>query len=70
MPIYEYECNDCAAVFEILTTSSSSGKPVVCPQCRSENTKKIVSSGSFKFGRSSSTPACAHSGCAPKRGFS
>ncbi len=71
MPIYEFQCKDCNAVFETLSTSASADKTTVCSQCRSKNVKKIMSAGSFKLTQSPSAPACGlSSSCAPKRGFS
>ena len=71
MPIYEFQCRDCDAVFEILTASAASGGTAVCPQCKSEQTKKILSAGSFKSHKSPPAPACGpSSGCAQRRGFS
>lgn len=71
MPIYEFHCKDCNAVFETLSTSASAGMTTVCPQCRGENVKKIMSAGSFKLSQGTSPPACgSSSSCAAKRGFS
>jgi len=71
MPIYEFQCHDCNAVFETLSTSASAVMATVCPECRSENVKKIMSGGSFKLKQNPSAPACGlPSGCASRRGFS
>ena len=70
MPIYEFQCGDCQAVFETLTTSASASKEIVCSRCKSTNVKKIMSSSSFKRAAGSAAPACGPSGCAPRRGFS
>ena len=58
MPIYEYQCSDCQAVFETLVTSVSAGKEIVCSQCKSTNVKKIMSGSSFKRPAGSAEPAC------------
>lgn len=53
MPLYEYECGDCGAVFELLVASAPVNPR--CSQCTSENTRKIVScpgplkKGAFPF---------------------
>jgi len=39
MPIYEYECSACKAVFEQLVYSKNDEKAVVCPKC---GAKRIV----------------------------
>lgn len=70
MPIYEYQCNDCTTVFETLVTSATAGDKVVCPHCKGENVKKLLSGGSFKLGSLSSAPGGGHSGCSSKGGFS
>ncbi|WP_458778468.1 FmdB family zinc ribbon protein [Desulforhopalus sp. 52FAK] len=62
MPIYEYKCNDCNEVFEILSTSAKDNKKVVCTKCGSENVTKLISAGSPV----SLTPA----GCGGNSGFS
>jgi putative FmdB family regulatory protein len=43
MPIYEFQCSDCGEKFsEIRRMGEDSGGP--CPNCGSENTKKLISS--------------------------
>lgn len=55
MPIYEYKCQKCSAVFEALVRGRE--KPA-CPECGSGRLKKLVSS--FGVGRAAknSRPAC------------
>lgn len=67
MPIYEYKCNDCGAVFELLKTSSDDDKEVKCNQCNSENITKLISAGSSLSG---SGVSLAPAGCGGKSGFS
>lgn len=63
MPIYEYKCSKCFAVFEVLVRGDE--KPA-CPECGSKRLKKLVSSfgvggeGSKKRGGHS---CCGHSDC-------
>ncbi len=64
MPIYEYECLDCKAEFEMLVFGS---RKVTCPECSSENVRKKVSvfgmSGVEKpFAGSSGCSSCNSSG--------
>ncbi|MBW1739902.1 MAG: zinc ribbon domain-containing protein [Deltaproteobacteria bacterium] len=40
MPIYEYECNKCGAVFEIILLKD--GNPPPCPTCGSHRTRKLI----------------------------
>jgi putative FmdB family regulatory protein len=70
MPIYEFQCGDCQAVFETLVTSASVSREIVCSRCKSTNVKKIMSSSSFKRAAGSTASACGHSDCAPRKGFS
>ena len=41
MPIFEYQCNDCNVVFETLELKGD--KTNACPECSSENIKKLAS---------------------------
>ena len=43
-PIYEYRC-ECSHQFEILVRAQ--GTEARCPECDSEQVKKLVSSGGF-----------------------
>lgn len=44
MPVYEYLCNECGAIFtELLTVNEMEKRKTSCPKCRSENVKRIVS---------------------------
>ena len=40
MPIYDYHCLDCNAIFDKLVMSST---VVSCPECKSGNLEKLVS---------------------------
>lgn len=62
MPIYEYKCNDCGEVFELLSTSAKDNKKVVCTKCSSENATKLISAGS--------PVSLAPAGCGGNSGFS
>ena len=70
MPIYEYKCNDCGQIFEILTTSSSNAEPPQCHNCQSTKVNKIISAGSFRSASGTPLPAATRAGCACKSGFS
>ncbi|WIF95741.1 FmdB family zinc ribbon protein [Caminicella sporogenes] len=59
MPIFEYVCEKCGYKFEKLVRSSDSDKKQKCPECGSENTKKVFST--FACGGNSggfSAPSC------------
>ena len=47
MPIYEFECNDCGHIFSKLyrkVQGSDEGTPPPCPECKSHNTRRTVTS--------------------------
>lgn len=51
MPIHEYECTNCGAVIELIENEEFMKRQ--CPACRGEWIfTKIMSAGSFRFGRS------------------
>jgi putative FmdB family regulatory protein len=41
MPVYEFECEECGARFEELTSSETRSLP--CPQCASAQTRRLIS---------------------------
>ncbi len=43
MPIYEYECEECKTVFEVIHGISETPKDIECPSCRSKKVKKMIS---------------------------
>ena len=54
MPIYEYRCNKCGTVSEILTGVSREDPSIQCDACGSNNVKKLISASNFTVGASSS----------------
>lgn len=61
MPIFDFKCDSCGAVFEELVASSDS--PAPCPKCKSEKTKKLVSGFATNSSSSNSAPSCGSAGC-------
>ena len=43
MPLYEYRCNDCTAVFEVLRPIAERELTVVCPGCESRSSMPLIS---------------------------
>jgi|YNPNPStandDraft_1061719.scaffolds.fasta_scaffold27366_1 putative FmdB family regulatory protein len=43
MPIYEYRCQDCGAVFEKFVRAASGLVEVECPVCHSKKCQKSIS---------------------------
>ena len=61
MPIYEYLCNQCGEISEILVGVSSGSEIITCKYCGSNDLKKILSVSSFTFtdsGHVSGTTCC------------
>ena len=65
MPIFEYKCNDCNTMFEVLHKSKENKDNVFCPKCKSVNHKKLLStfsspgvSSDSGFDAGCSTGAC------------
>ena len=48
MPIYEYQCADCGAVFEVMQRISAPA-PDKCPECTGGNLKKLISKVGFQL---------------------
>lgn len=48
MPIYEYQCADCGAVFEVMQRISAPA-PEKCPECSGINLKKLISKVGFQL---------------------
>jgi putative FmdB family regulatory protein len=65
MPIFEYKCNDCGRKFDVLHKSSTNLEEVVCPDCQSKNSQKLLSSFSASMGSSSSFSgsSCSDGSC-------
>ncbi|MGW8194286.1 MAG: FmdB family zinc ribbon protein [Desulforhopalus sp.] len=68
MPIYEYKCDNCGTIFEVLTLSASDNGPVICTSCNSDKVAKVLSTISLKLSSAKNT-AAAPTGCS-KSGFS
>lgn len=71
MPIYEFRCQKCNALFEVLV-SSTCIDGVSCKKCGSKEVKKTISAASYRLSSSSGSkiPSGALSGCSSGSGFS
>ena len=65
MPLFEFVCEECGAIFEELVRSASNISGVICPDCQSEQVKKKVSTfaskvagGGFSLSSSASAASC------------
>ncbi|MDH4320022.1 MAG: hypothetical protein OEV73_00845 [Desulfobulbaceae bacterium] len=71
MPIHEFRCQDCKALFEDTVADSLAVDAVVCKKCGSGRVKGTISASSFKIaGSGGSIPQGALSGCSTRSGFS
>lgn len=63
MPLYDYQCQDCEAVFEVRATfkEKEEGLKPECPQCQSKQTRQLLTSGLLLHVVSDNTP---QGGCA------
>ncbi|MBV8300539.1 MAG: zinc ribbon domain-containing protein [Candidatus Dormibacteraeota bacterium] len=43
MPLYEYRCNDCRAVFEVRRPMAQRELAAVCPSCESRASMPLIS---------------------------
>ncbi len=43
MPLYEYECRECGARFELLRRMNDADRDVRCPKCQAKNAERLVS---------------------------
>ena len=70
MPIYEYKCDDCENIFEVLSVSSTDEEIIKCSKCKSEKVIKVISAGSFRLGSGTTLPSAPPAGCGGNSGFS
>lgn len=48
MPVYEFKCNDCGQVFEVMGNYAEREKAHTCPGCGSDKVKQAISLFSAK----------------------
>jgi putative FmdB family regulatory protein len=53
MPIYEFICQECRNIFELLALSSGDLIEIKCPNCNSENLERVMSKVNVVSGSSS-----------------
>jgi putative FmdB family regulatory protein len=69
MPLYDYQCGHCKAVFEVRATfkEKEAGLEPQCPQCRSKKTRQLLTSGQF-LRQSEDGGSASSSSCGPNCG--
>ncbi len=50
MPIYEYRCNECGEVQEVLHKSMQANETVKCSSCGSEDLTRLISAANVSMG--------------------
>ncbi len=43
MPIYEYQCNTCRNIFQILIMSEADKKNLLCTECKGKDLNRLIS---------------------------
>jgi putative FmdB family regulatory protein len=62
MPLYEYRCNDCAAVYELLRPMADREVAAVCPSCESRASMPLISRVAIHAGSGASEASSMPSG--------
>jgi putative FmdB family regulatory protein len=65
MPLYEYRCQKCGARFELLRRMQDADLETECPQCRSRQSERLLSSFASRSGSSSASSSAGNCACAP-----
>lgn len=68
MPLFEYQCRQCGAIFEKLVYGAQKEAPVPCERCGSGRTKKRFSTFAAK-NRGNGAPTSGGSCAGGKTGF-
>jgi putative FmdB family regulatory protein len=69
MPIYEYICQDCEKVFEVIRPMNQADAPIPCALCGGQHTRRKLSlffaesGGKAVAGASASCNTCAGGNC-------
>lgn len=61
MPLYEYDCAECKARFELLVATTQDADRARCPKCGSRKTERILSTFAAHSGKPSA--ALPRGGC-------
>jgi len=66
MPIYTFECNKCNKQFDLLIGVGKGSCKKICPDCKSDKIKKIISSFAVVGKSKSLSSSSSCSGCSSK----
>ena len=56
MPVYDYQCTSCNSTYDVFHKGKEITENIVCPKCKSNEHKKLMSAPSINLGSS-------HDGC-------
>ena len=57
MPLYEYRCNDCTSVYEVMRPMAERELAAVCPRCESRVSMPLISRVGMLAGAQTGTSA-------------
>lgn len=64
MPLYEYSCPHCEIKFDKLRPFSQADAPIRCPECRGQDTRRLISNfASFSKSSDGTSRAVGGGGC-------
>jgi len=63
MALYEYRCNECTAVFEVLRPMAERELSAVCPNCESRSSMPLISMVAARTGGEESAAVSSGGGC-------
>ena len=63
MPVFDYRCNDCGKTYDVYHKVREIAEDVVCPNCDSMNSKKLMSVPAAAVSGRSSTDYAPASSC-------
>ena len=49
LKIFDYQCETCNEIFELIIESNEKGSDEICPKCNSSNVKQLPASPIFKL---------------------
>jgi putative FmdB family regulatory protein len=64
MPLYDYQCKQCQAIFEVRASicEKEAGLAPICPTCESQQTQQLITSGLvLRSGAGQMRPGCGPS---------